>query len=83
MEFYETYMTNQPIPGFGGGRPVAGPKKQFNIRVDAELLRRFREYCDRNGLEPRGQIVLFMKRVVESEFDFQDKLWEALRRESE
>ena len=70
-------------PVFGGGRPLAGAKKQFNIRVDAELLRRFRDYCERNGLEPRGQIVLFMKRVVESEFDFQDKLWEALRTESE
>ena len=61
---------------------MGAAKQQFNIRVDAELLRRFKEYCERNGLEPRGQVVLFMKRVVESEFDFQTKLWDALRTES-
>ena len=56
-------------------------KVQYNIRVDAEVLRRFREYCLRNGLDPQGQVVLFMKRVLESEFDFQERLWTALQEE--
>ncbi len=56
-------------------------KRQFNIRIDAELLERFKEYCERNGLEPRAQVVLFMKRLVAAEFDFQHKLWDALRAE--
>ena len=62
---------------------MGGEKQQFNIRVDADLLRRFKEYCERNGLDPRGQVVLFMKRIIASEFDFQGKLWEALRADSE
>lgn len=64
--------------------PVTGRKGkvQFNIRVDADVLGRFREYCVRNGLDPQGQIVLFMKRVLESEFDFQERLWSALQAES-
>ena len=61
--------------------PLRKAKVQYNIRVDAEVLRRFREYCLRNGLDPQGQIVLFMKRVLESEFDFQERLWTALRPE--
>ena len=56
-------------------------KVQYNIRVDAETLRRFREYCAVNGLDPQGQIILFMKRVLESEFDFQERLWTALQPE--
>ena len=55
---------------------------QYNIRVDAEILRRFRAYCASNGLDPQGQIILFMKRVRESEFDFQERLWTALQPES-
>ncbi len=57
-------------------------KVQFNIRVDEEILTRFRQYCARNGLDPQGQIVLFMKRVLESEFDFQERLWTALQAET-
>ena len=57
----------------------ASAKTQFNIRLEDELLERYREYCDRHGLDPVGQIVIFMKRVVEAEYDFQEKLWEALR----
>jgi len=62
----------------------SGPseKIQFNIRVDAEILAGFRAYCDRNGLDPQGQIVLFMKRVLDTEFDFQERLWSALKEES-
>ncbi len=56
-------------------------KVQFNIRVDREVLGRFREYCRRNGLDPQGQIVLFMQRVLETEFDFQQRLWSALKAE--
>lgn len=61
---------------------VRAAKVQYNIRVDADVLRRFREYCVRNGLDPQGQILLFMKRVLESEFDFQERLWTALQAES-
>jgi len=57
-------------------------KVQFNIRVDAEVLEGFRVYCDRNGLDPQGQMILFMKRVLDTEFDFQERLWTALKEES-
>ena len=57
-------------------------KVQFNIRVDGDVLRRFREYCRRNGLDPQGQIVLFMRRVLDAEFDFQERLWSALKAET-
>jgi hypothetical protein len=60
----------------------SGEKVQFNIRVDGEVLRRFREYCHRNGLDPQGQIVLFMRRVLDKEFDFQERLWTALKAEA-
>ncbi|MEE8232274.1 MAG: hypothetical protein V3R46_03035 [Thermoplasmata archaeon] len=56
-----------------------GEKSQFNIRMDAELLRLYRDFCDRNGLDPHGQVINFMRRLVESEYDFQEKLWEILR----
>jgi hypothetical protein len=62
--------------------PRSGEKVQFNIRVDAEVLRRFREYCRRNGLDPQGQIVLFMQRVLDREFDFQERLWSVLKTET-
>lgn len=62
--------------------PGRKAKVQFNIRVDPEVLHRFRDYCVRNGLDPQGQIVLFMRRVLESEFDFQERLWAALQEES-
>ena len=61
-------------------RPVE--KVQFNIRVDRQVLTRFREYCYRNGLDPQGQIVLFMRRVLDTEFDFQERLWSALKAEN-
>lgn len=57
-------------------------KVQFNIRVDREILERFRVYCHRNGLDPQGQIVLFMQRVLDAEFDFQERLWSALKTET-
>lgn len=56
-------------------------KVQFNIRVEPEVLEQFRRYCDDNGLDPQGQVILFMKRVLDSEFDFQQRLWQALQRE--
>ena len=56
-------------------------KIQFNIRVRREVLDRFREYCRRNGLDPQGQIVLFMRKVLDAEFDFQARLWSALKEE--
>ncbi|HEY7588337.1 MAG TPA: hypothetical protein VIB49_06295 [Thermoplasmata archaeon] len=57
-------------------------KVQFNIRVERDVLDQFRRYCVENGLDPQGQIVLFMKRVLDSEFDFQQRLWQALQQES-
>ncbi len=68
-------MAPKPVPA------ARKEKVQYNIRVDADVLRRFREYCGRNGLDPQGQIILFMKRVLESEFDFQERLWTALQPE--
>ena len=62
--------------------PRPAEKIQFNIRVDGEVLTRFREYCRRNGLDPQGQIVLFMQRVLDTEFDFQERLWSALKAET-
>jgi hypothetical protein len=62
--------------------PRPAEKIQFNIRVDGEVLTRFREYCQRNGLDPQGQIVLFMRRVLDKEFDFQERLWSALKAET-
>ncbi len=59
-----------------------GEKVQFNIRVDRNVLEKFRTYCRENGLDPQGQVVLFMKRVLDSEFDFQERLWTALQPES-
>ncbi len=56
-------------------------KVQFNIRVDPEVLEGFRAYCHRNGLDPQGQVILFMKRVLDTEFDFQERLWTALKEE--
>ena len=63
--------------------PRGPPKAQFNIRIAKDLLERYRDYCERHGLDPHGQIVIFMKRVVDAEYDFQDKLWDALRAEVE
>ncbi|UCD92465.1 MAG: hypothetical protein JSV43_00595 [Methanobacteriota archaeon] len=59
-----------------------GPgKAQYNIRIDAELLRRYKEFCEDNGLDPQGQVINFMRRMVESGFSFQDKLWEVLTKD--
>ena len=66
--------SKSPPPGRKG-------KVQYNIRVDSDVLNRFRDYCNRNGLDPQGQVILFMKRVLESEFDFQERLWTALQEE--
>lgn len=59
----------------GRGRPE---KAQFNIRLDRELLEKYREFCNRNGLDPQGQVINFIKRLVDSEYDFQEKLWQIL-----
>lgn len=63
--------------------PPRSAKTQFNIRINADLLERYREYCEHHGLDPHGQIVIFLRRVVETEYDFQDKLWEALRAQAQ
>lgn len=63
--------------------PRKPSKSQFNIRIDTDLLERYREYCERHGLDPIGQILIFMRRIVAAEYDFQEKLWDALRTEAE
>ncbi len=79
------YITGRRIPPLlvGDGMPRGPLKSQFNIRISKELLERYRDYCERHGLDPHGQIVIFMKRVVDAEYDFQDKLWDALRAEAQ
>ncbi len=62
-----------------GGRQREVRRAQYNIRVEADLLDAYRDFCDRNALDPQAQIITFMRRVVQSEVDLQDKLWEALR----
>lgn len=57
-------------------------KAQFNIRIDEDILRAYKEFCEENGLDPHGQIVNFMRRLVSSEYDFQDKLWAILRQDA-
>ena len=61
----------------------ATERAQYNIRIDAELLRRYKQFCKENGLDPQGQVVNFMKRLVDSKFLFQEKLWEVLTRDVE
>lgn len=62
-----------------GGRSREPRKAQYNIRVDEDLLEAYREFCARNGLDPQAQIIHFMRRLVQTDLDLQDKLWEALR----
>ena len=57
-------------------------KAQYNIRIDEDLLRAYKKFCRDNGLDPHGQIVNFMRRLVSSEYDFQEKLWEVLRQDA-
>ncbi len=61
----------------------AAEKSQYNIRIDADLLRRYKEFCKENGLDPQGQVVNFMRRMVDSKFMFQEKLWEVLTKDVE
>ena len=85
---YASFCRNREIPAGRcpamprGVPPKPAEKVQFNIRVDGEVLRRFRDYCRRHGLDPQGQIVLFMRRVLDTEFDFQERLWSALKAET-
>ncbi|MEW5759192.1 MAG: hypothetical protein AB1779_00320 [Candidatus Thermoplasmatota archaeon] len=52
---------------------------QFNVRMEAELLEKYRKYCKENGLDPHIQIVNYIRRLVETKYDFQEKLWEIMR----
>ena len=53
---------------------------QFNVRMDAELLDKYKNYCETNGLDPHQQIIIFITRMVETKFDFQERLWEHIKR---
>ena len=76
------YLHDDPGSVTRAAPPKAAAKIQFNIRVEREVIEQFRDYCRRNGLDPQGQIVLFMRRVLETEFDFQQRLWSALKAET-
>lgn len=68
----------KPSRGPRMGEREKREKAQFNIRMDRELLDRYRDYCQRNGLDPQRQVINFIERVVDAEFDFQEKLWTIL-----
>ena len=57
------------------------PQAQFNIRMDAELYKKYRAYCQENGLDPVLQIINYIQRLVQTRFNVQDKLWEVMRKE--
>ena len=57
------------------------PQAQFNIRLDPELYRRYRAYCEANGLDPVLQIINYISRLVETKYNVQEKLWEVMRKE--
>lgn len=54
---------------------------QFNIRMDPELYRRYREYCEANGLDPVLQVINYIQRLVQTKYNVQEKLWEVMRKE--
>jgi hypothetical protein len=60
------------------GRPA---RAQFNIRLDPELYRRYRAYCDQNGLDPVLQIINYIQRLVQTQYNVQEKLWEVMRKD--
>lgn len=53
---------------------------QFNVRMDAELLEKYRDYCERNAVDPHQQIIIFIQRIVETKFDLQERLWEHIKK---
>lgn len=53
---------------------------QFNVRMDAGLLKKYKEYCKRNGLDPHQQLILFVRKMVETQFEFQDRLWDHIKK---
>lgn len=56
-------------------------RAQFNIRLDPELYRKYRAYCEANGLDPVLQIINYMQRLVRTQYNVQEKLWEVMRKE--
>ena len=62
-------------------RKARPPRAQFNIRLDPELYRRYRAYCEENGLDPVLQIINYIQRLVQTQYNVQEKLWEVMRKE--
>lgn len=56
-------------------------RAQFNIRLDPELYRKYRAYCEANGLDPVLQLINYMQRLVRTQYNVQEKLWEVMRKE--
>lgn len=54
---------------------------QFNIRMDPELYRKYREYCEANGLDPVLMIINYIQRLVQTQFNVQERLWQVMRKE--
>ena len=52
---------------------------QFNIRMEAKLLRQFRSYCEKQALDPHQLMVNYVRRVVAEQPDFQGTLWELVK----
>lgn len=57
-----------------------GQLAQFNIRMDSELLKEYKEFCRRNGLDPQQQIINYIERIVRTQYNFQEKLWEVIQK---
>jgi hypothetical protein len=57
---------------------MAGEMAQFNVRMDAKLLDDYKRYCEENGLDPHQQVVLYIKKVLEMRYNFQDRLYEQM-----
>jgi hypothetical protein len=49
--------------------------------MDPELYRRYRTYCESNGLDPVLQIINYIQRVVQTQYNVQEKLWEVMRKD--
>ena len=59
-----------------GGKRMA----QFNVRMNADLLKRYRDYCEKNALDPHQQIIIFIEKVVDTQLDLQERLWDHIKK---
>ncbi len=62
---------------------ASGKHKQLNVRIDEELLERFRDYCGKEGLDPHQLVINFIQRAVDEQVPFQDRLWQQMLKNAE